>query len=677
MAGGEHIEVAKAYVTIVPSLEGAQKTITEELTGVTNQASEKAGKEGGSKFGSKFASAIKGTTAVIGAAMAAATGAAVATSKAFVSAAKETANYGDAVDKTSQKLGLSNKAYQEWDYVMKICGTEMSSMTTGLKTLTNKLDDAKNGSESAQAMFGALGISMEDIQTMSREDLFEKTIAGLQSMADSTDRAALANDLFGKSGQNLAPLFNMTAEETQELINKANELGMVMSDEGVKASANYKDALTTLDGTMTGLKNRIMAQFMPGLSKATEGLADALGGKGTGKLTDGINLLMKELKRMAPVALRLISELGTTIIQGLGPLLPDLVSTIFSLLVSAISTVTGMIPQMMPSIITGIKGILSALMSALPVILSGLSSLILSLVEWLSSDGVVTEIVNGLIAMCNELVVSFAMLLPILLPAIVKITGELANALTEPDTIKMLIDATLTIIGAIAVALLNSLPVLAKAVWQILNNLGNLLGDAIYWTVNQVSGAFSNITGKAKEWGSNVLNFFTGLWTKVKEGAAKGLENLKSKFTSIFEAVKNTVKSGIEKIKSFFNFSWSLPKLKLPHFTIKGSFSLNPPKVPTFGISWYAKAMEQPMILNGATIFGMKDGQLLGGGETGQELIIGTNKLMEMMKDAIGASGQPITINVYGAEGQDVNDLAQQIAYKLEDIKARKERAYA
>ena len=277
MAGGEHIEVAKCYVTVIPSLEGAQKTITEELTGVTNKASEKAGEEGGSKFGSKFASAIKGTTAVIGAAMAAATGAAVATSKAFLNAAKDTANYGDEVDKTSQKLGLSNKAYQEWDYVMKICGTEMSSMTTGLKTLTNKLDDAKNGSESAQAMFSALGISMEDIKNLSREDLFEKTIAGLQSMEDSTDRAALANDLFGKSGQNLAPLFNLTAEETQGLIDKANELGMVMTDEGVKASASYKDALTTLDGTMTGLKNNIMTQFMPGLSKATEGLAEALG----------------------------------------------------------------------------------------------------------------------------------------------------------------------------------------------------------------------------------------------------------------------------------------------------------------------------------------------------------------------------------------------------------------
>ena len=83
----EHIEVARAFVTIVPSLEGSQAEITKELTGATSEASEKAGSEGGSKFSEKFAGAIKGATAVIGAAVAGATAAAVATGKAFVSAA--------------------------------------------------------------------------------------------------------------------------------------------------------------------------------------------------------------------------------------------------------------------------------------------------------------------------------------------------------------------------------------------------------------------------------------------------------------------------------------------------------------------------------------------------------------------------------------------------------------
>ena len=674
MADGQVI--ARAYVEIIPSMQGSQRTIASDLGAVVEPASKEAGEKSGKSFGESLAKGLKTTAAVITGAMAAATAGAVASAKAFINTAKATADYGDTVDKTSQKLGLSNKAYQEWDYVMKICGTEMSSMTTGLKTLTNKLDDAKNGSESAQAMFGALGISMEDIKNLSREDLFEKTIAGLQSMEDSTDRAALANDLFGKSGQNLAPLFNLTAEETQGLIDKANELGMVMTDEGVKASASYKDALTTLDGTMTGLKNNIMTQFMPGLSKATEGLAEALGGKGTGKLTDGINLLMKELKRMAPVALKLVSSLGTSLIQGIGPLLPDLVSTIFTLLISAITTVTSMIPEMMPSIIAGLEGIMSALLSALPVIISGLTTLVMSIVSWLASGDNVSNFVHGLIDMVVQIVNSISMILPVLLPAIVTVISEVCKALTEPSTVKMLIDAALTLIGAIAVAIWNSLPEIWKGIWGILKNWGDLLGDAIYWTVNLFKTTFSSIVSTVKGWGENILGFFTGLWTKVTDGAKKGLENLKSKFTSVIDNIRNTVKNGIEKIKSFFNFNWSLPKIKLPHFTISGSFSINPPKVPTFKISWYAKAMDEPYMLNNATIFGAMGGKLLGGGEKGSELVVGTERLMSMIREA-SVGSRPITINVYGAEGQNVNDLANIVADRLGDMTRRKEVVYA
>ena len=114
----------------------------------------------------------------------------------------------------------------------------------------------------------------------------------------------------------------------------------------------------------------------------------------------------------------------------------------------------------------------------------------------------------------------------------------------------------------------------------------------------------------------------------------------------------------------------------MPHFNISGKFSLDPPSVPSFGIDWYAKAMNEPMMLNGATIFGEKDGKLLGGGEVGSEIIIGTDKLLNMMRDAVGTDGRAITINVYGAEGQDVNDLADRIAYKLEEMTQRRSAVY-
>ena len=169
----------------------------------------------------------------VGVAMAAATAAigtaAVAAGKKLWDMASETAKAGDEIDKTSQKLGMSAEAYQEWDYVLGQAGVDITSMTTGLKTMTNQIDDAKNGSVKAQERFAKLGISLNDLNTMSREDIFSAVVSGMQGMADTTERAALANDLFGKSGQNLTPLFNETTESTEKLKQAAHDLGFVMS----------------------------------------------------------------------------------------------------------------------------------------------------------------------------------------------------------------------------------------------------------------------------------------------------------------------------------------------------------------------------------------------------------------------------------------------------------------
>ncbi len=226
----------------------------------------------------KIASAVAGIGKAMGAAAAAVGTAAIAAGKKLTELAMETANAGDEIDKTSQKLGMSAESYQKWDYVLSQSGVEITSMTTGLKTLTNQIDDAKNGSTDAQARFAKLGISMSDLKTMSREDIFAATIAGFQNMSDSTERAALANDLFGKSGQNLTPLFNESAESTRELMQAAEDLGFVMSNKAVKASADFNDSLDTLQKTFGGVKNNIVGELLPGFTTIMYGLSDQLAG---------------------------------------------------------------------------------------------------------------------------------------------------------------------------------------------------------------------------------------------------------------------------------------------------------------------------------------------------------------------------------------------------------------
>lgn len=643
MANGEHIEVAKAFVTIVPSLEGSQRTITEELTGVTSEASEKAGAEGGSKFGNKFASAIKGTTAVIGAAMAAATGAAIATGKAFVSAANDVSQYGNNVDKMSQKMGISAQAYQEWDFIMQHAGANIEGMKTSMLKLTK-------AAESGDEAFAALGISQEQLASMNQEEIFSATIKGLQDIQDEGQRTVLANKLLGKGAVELAPLLNMSSSEIDNMREQVHELGGVMSDDAVKAAATYQDELQNMNTALDGVKKNMVSKFLPGMSQVMNGLSKVFSGNGgIEEIRKGLENVVGNISALAPQFLSLASVIINSIIAGFGPMLPQLVSSIFSFLTQGLLTITSMVPQLAPVIVEGIKGVATALFSALPVLVQALIEMSQELVLWLSSGNNVKIFIDGILQLVSILAEGLADSLPILLPAIVNIIGQIADSLTDPKNVNMILKSILYIVGAIVVALVKALPEIGGVVVQL----------------------SLNITNQLKSWGDGIIGFFTGLWTRVKEGAAQGLENLKEKFRSIFETVKNTVKSGIDKIKSFFKFEWSLPKLKLPHFKISGSFSLNPPKVPSFGVSWYAKAMNEPLLLNGATIFGMNNGKLLGGGEAGSEMIVGTNKLMEMMRAAVG-DGHPININVYGAEGQSVDALADKIAYKLEELTQRK-----
>lgn len=234
---------------------------------------------------------------------------------------------------------------------------------------------------------------------------------------------------------------------------------------------------------------------------------------------------------------------------------------------------------------------------------------------------------------------------------------DIINVVTNAfNYIRTFIDSALKIIQAViqtVTALIkgdwsgvwNGIKNIVSTVWDAIKNLISagieLVKSIIELKLNVVKTIFTTVWNAIKSTVSNVIN---GVKSTISSGlnAAKStvsnvLGAIKEKFSSIFEGAKNIVSNAINKIKSFFKFSWSLPKLKLPHISISGSFSLTPPSVPHFSIDWYKKAMDDGMIMNQPTIFGYnaKSNQFLAGGEAGSETVVGTQNLMNMINSAV------------------------------------------
>ena len=169
----------------------------------------------------------------------------------------------------------------------------------------------------------------------------------------------------------------------------------------------------------------------------------------------------------------------------------------------------------------------------------------------------------------------------------------------------------------------------------------NAIKSTVTNIMNTVKSTVSNVWNAIKSTVSSVIN---GIKSTISSGMNNALStvttilgNIREKFRSILEGAKNIVHSMIEAIKAKFNFTWSLPHLKLPHISISGGFSLNPPSVPHFSIDWYRKAMDNPLMFTRPTLFDINPltGTAKGAGEAGDEVMIGKNTMLGMIQEAV------------------------------------------
>ena len=291
-----------------------------------------------------------GTVAAAGAAAVTATvTATVAAGKTIGKFAGEAAKAGDEIDKMSQKLGMSRKSYQEWGFVLSQNGADIKSLQGGMKTLAKQITSDSDASANA---FKNLGLSMAELRGMDRETQFNTVITALQGMEDSSQRAAIASQLLGRSGTALNPLLNQTAEDTEKLKNKAKELGMVMSDDAVNASVKFQDQLDGLQRTFSTVKDSVASTMLPALTDVMGGLQGLMAGEeqGAKQMELGLLNLFDALGKIAEKAGTIIKP----IMSAVGKMLPRLIEGIAS-------TVISYLPQLMKMATNIIQALLNAI----------------------------------------------------------------------------------------------------------------------------------------------------------------------------------------------------------------------------------------------------------------------------------------------------------------------------
>ena len=440
-----------------------------------------------------------------------------------------------------------------------------------------------------------------------------------------------------------------------------------------------KEAMKTIDGAMkmtkaswdnllTGLADPKQA-VGPLISEFAKSLG-ILAKNVTPKIKEVFDALPNALIQITPQLMNMIIDLAPPLIlaainlvAGLIGALPGIISPIFSQLSSLIGS--GMIDKIgqsissnMPTLISkgldmllqfsqavltnlpvlvgmGMKLIfylVQGLMSALPTLISKVPTIIANLADAFSNSAqtifawgvkIIAEIIKGLVMSIPSLIAN--------IPKIIYAIFAVWNAINWWNLGKGLINGIKNGItsmgGSLTSTAKNLFESLKNSVSNIFNNIKKVIESPIFGAKTKVLA----IIGELQNGVRVGFNF-------IKSHASSVWNGIKNAIMSPMSAAANFVRAIINKIKGFFNFKISWPHIPLPHFNIKPNGwnvgDLLKGKIPSLGIKWYAQAMDNPMILDAPTIFGMSNGQMLGAGEAGAEVVAGRDTLMKMINQA-------------------------------------------
>lgn len=609
-------ELGKAYVQIIPSAEGI-KARMQEILGDEMPS----GEEHGKNYAQGLVSTIKKAIAAAGIGLALKSalteGAALEQSLGGI----ETLFKGSAdtvienAKRAYQTAGVSANAYME-------------NVTSFSASLISSLggDTAKAAEVANTAMVdmsdnaNKMGTNMQDIQN-AYQGFAKQNYTMLDNLKLGYGGTKIEMQRLLEDAQKLTGV----KYDINNLSDVYNAIHAIQENLGI-AGTTSKEAATTLSGSFNSMKSA--AQDFAGYLSLGMDITPAIGNLVSTASTFLFGNLFPALGNVftaLPGAIgTFVSTAGAAIMQQLGASTTD---EALNAVLQISENLRANAGQLVDAGLNLIIQLAQGIADSLPTLITYIPQIVTNIA------GIINDNAPKLLITAGTIIFTLARGLIEAIPALIANIPQIIQAIVSVFTAFNWINLGRTVLTAIK----NGITAMPETLRSIASN-----------AVNKIKSAFSG--GGI---GNVVSNVFNGVKSVISNGmnAAKSavtgvLDAIKGAFSDKLNAAKNVVSAVIDKIKGLFKFSWSLPSLKLPH--IQYSLITVPvlgqiPDPRTLRVSWYRKAMGKAMLLDNPTIFGMMGGNLLGGGEAGNEFVVGQSLLQKTIASAV--ADQPRTVN--------------------------------